>query len=232
MSAEFDHHVSTYDEKLQRALVIPGTDAGWFARLKAGHMIRTAAQCWGTLTGLRMLDVGCGTGVILAAMQSLGVHFAGTDPSEKMLEVARANAPHADLRVMLPNGKIPFAPESFDLAYAVCVLHHVPLGERLAFVNGMTRMVRPGGRVAVYEHNPFNPLTRLTVSRCEFDQGVVLSSLRETCALFRAAGLVVEHAPYIGFIPWETRVSPQADSFLAWLPLGAQYAVWGRVPEY
>ena len=38
----------------------------------------------------------------------------------------------------------------------------------------MRRVVRPGGLLCIIEHNPFNPLTRLAVVRCEFDRDAVL----------------------------------------------------------
>ena len=43
-----------------------------------------------------------------------------------------------------------------------------------AFVAELARVVRPGGLVVVFEHNPLNPLTRLVVSRVTFDDGVRL----------------------------------------------------------
>ena len=81
--------------------------------------------------------------------------------------------------------------------------------------------------LAIYEHNPINPLTRLAVSRCEFDEGVELLGRSETEAMLRAAGLVPAESRYIVFFPWRGRAFRAIERVLARLPLGAQYVVAG-----
>src|SRR5258708_33071555 len=54
----------------------------------------------------------------------------------------------------------PFAGGSFDLVFAVCVLHHLaPGAQRDALVGEMARLARPGGLGVIWEPNPLNPLT-------------------------------------------------------------------------
>ena len=91
--------------------------------------------------------------------------LAGVDPSEAMIEAARKANPEADYRVA-DGTELPFEDGSFDLAFAVCVLHHVAPPDRPAFVAELARVTRPGGLTVVFEHNPLNPLTRLAVRRC------------------------------------------------------------------
>jgi uncharacterized protein (DUF2062 family) len=91
----------------------------------------------------------------------------------------------------------------------------------------MARVARPGGVVAILEHNPFNPLTRLAVYRCEFDDGVELLSRRATVNLMRQAKLELAEAKYIVFFPWRDALLRSLESRLGALPLGAQYAVAG-----
>ena len=81
--------------------------------------------------------------------------------------------------------------------------------------------------LAIYEHNPFNPLTRLAVSRCEFDEGVELLGRAETEAMLRAAGLAPAESRYVAFFPWRGRAFRAVERVLARLPLGAQYVVAG-----
>ena len=82
--------------------------------------------------------------------------------------------------------KLPFPDESFDVVVGICVLHHVPVSKRFNMVSEMVRVTRPEGFVAVFEHNPFNPLTRHAVNSCALDQGVVL--LPSTQAVESAQG--------------------------------------------
>ncbi len=124
---------------------------------------------------------------------------------------------------------LPFDAGAYDITFAVCVLHHVEAGSRAALVGEMARVTRPGGLVALYEHNPFNPLTRLAVSRCDFDKGVVLLRPSETRRLLTDAGAHPVESRYIAFFPWEAPSLRRLEQRLARVPLGGQYVVAGRV---
>jgi SAM-dependent methyltransferase len=123
---------------------------------------------------------------------------------------------------------LPFADESFDLAFAVNVFHHVDPPDRAALAAELARVVRPGGIVAVFEHNPLNPLTRLVVSRCEFDEGVELLSTREVSALLTRAGLQPVERRYILFFPWRAAFLQRLEARLGPVPLGAQHLTAAR----
>jgi hypothetical protein len=92
----------------------------------------------------------------------------------------------------------------------------------------MARVTRPGGIVAIFEHNPWNPLTRKVVRDCEFDVGVELLSRRRTVELLSAAGLEVEEWRYIVFFPREGGGLRRVERSVARLPLGAQYYTAAR----
>jgi hypothetical protein len=95
----------------------------------------------------------------------------------------------------------------------------------------MRRVTRPGGLVTIYEHNPFNPLTRVAVSRCEFDQGVVLLRPAEARRLLSEAAAPPVELRYIAFFPWERRVFRAVERGLSRVPLGGQYVGVGRVEQ-
>jgi len=63
------------------------------------------------------------------------------------------------------------------------------------------RVTRSGGLIAIYEHNPFNPLTRVAVSRCEFDVGVELLRPGHTRRLLDAAEAPSIESRFITFFP-------------------------------
>jgi len=89
----------------------------------------------------------------------------------------------------------------------------------------MGRGTKPDGLVAVFEHNPLNPLTRRVVRTCAFDEGVVMIGANELARLFRAARLRVTDREYLLFFPWR---ADALERRLTRLPLGAQYVVTGR----
>jgi hypothetical protein len=92
------------------------------------------------------------------------------------------------------------------------------------------RVTRPSGLVVVFEHNPWNPLTRQVVRGCSFDEGAQLVRLRQAAAALRSAGLHVTDAEYLLFSPWRGTLVERLEGALAKVPLGAQYVVAARAP--
>jgi len=96
--------------------------------------------------GVRLLDVGTGTGTVAALACSRAAAVVAVDAEPSMLEVARRQAPTADIRLgTLPH--LPFVDNHFDAAVANFVINHV--GDPEAAIGELRRVVRPGGRVAV-----------------------------------------------------------------------------------
>jgi SAM-dependent methyltransferase len=105
--------------------------------------------------GERILDVGCGAGtaeLILAALQPGGVRFVGIDLLRARLRDARRAMREQNLAAELATAdaaRLPFAPGSFDAAFAIAVLQHVPRPR--AVVDALRRVLRPGGRLVLAE---------------------------------------------------------------------------------
>jgi hypothetical protein len=95
------------------------------------------------------------------------------------------------------------------------------------FITEMRRVTRPGGLVCVIEHNPYNPLTRLAVARCEFDRNAVLLAAGKTRKLMAAGGLREIGARHFLLLPWDTKPARRLESTLSGVPLGGQYAAYG-----
>jgi hypothetical protein len=94
-------------------------------------------------------------------------------------------------------------------------------------VREMRRVTHAGGLVVVIEHNPWNPLTRLAVARCPFDDDAVLLGARKARRLLQACGLHnVESRHFLVFPPQIP--APRLERALARVPLGAQYAAIGE----
>jgi ubiquinone/menaquinone biosynthesis C-methylase UbiE len=149
------------------------------------------------------------------------------DVSREMLVLAARNVPEASYEWY--NGdKLPFPDGSFDIAVAICVLHHVPTSVRAKFVAELHRATKDGGLVAVFEHNPLNPLTRHAVNSCELDNGVVLAKGRDVGAYLEAAGAAcIERSDFL-FTPVGGAIGRSIDGILHRLPLGGQYVASAR----
>jgi SAM-dependent methyltransferase len=148
-----------------------------------------------------VLDVGCGTGQLGAAIASEGYDVFGVDLSTSMVARARQRGlagTYAGVTTALP-----FADDSFDLALTVATLHHLETPERVAAtIAEMARVVRPGGLVVLWDHNPANPYWPILMKRVPQDSGderlVPLAELLEDVHL---AGLRPERAFRSGFTP-------------------------------
>src|SRR5205085_8881846 len=98
------------------------------------------------LSGLRILDIGCGGGLLSEPLARLGASVLGADPSASNIDVARRHAAEAglalDYRASTAEA-LAGAGESFDLVLAMEVVEHV--ADVGAFVSSCAAMVRPNG---------------------------------------------------------------------------------------
>ena len=175
---------------------------------------------------LRVLDIGCGIGLVDGELEAQVRLLCGADLSRESLIHAQRRAPGTQF-TLYDGVNLPFADSSFDAVFAVSVLHHVPPATRNAFMTEMLRPIVNNGLAIIIEHNPFNPITRRIVSRCAFDADAVLLNCGEARALLAAAGARTIGRRYLGFSPVRIGLIERAERSFAWLPIGAQYCVWG-----
>jgi len=225
---DFDEYAESYQRAVDQAA---GVSVEKLAGEKARMILRTLAACVGDPAQLRVLDIGCGIGLIDRELGPGVAELCGVDTSARSLEFARTRAP--DTRFVHYDGaRLPFDDASFDAVFASCVLHHVPPLARATFMTEMLRPLRPKGAVILIEHNPLNPVTQRTVSRCAFDADAVLLRCGEAMRLIAAAGATVAGRRYVGFSPLRNALVETAELAVGWLPIGAQYSVWGiKAPQ-
>lgn len=105
----------------------------------------------GGLAGGRVLDVGCGTGALAAALAERGAKVWGIDPSAEMLAVARARVPRGVGLKLARAEALPFTDGWFDAVVFSLVVHLV---ERLRALAEARRVLAPGGRAVVLTFDP------------------------------------------------------------------------------
>jgi SAM-dependent methyltransferase len=235
VSAEFDKHAATYDGGLDNPVKrLIGSAADDYIAVKARWLMRRERGLReGTLS---LLDYGCGAGDLMRVLANLGARaaFSGCDVSTGMLAEAARRWPAgqgAEPALLAQDGaRTPFADGQFDIATVSAVLHHVALPERPAVYAELGRVLKPGGRLYVFEHNPRNPLVRHVIARTPIDANAILLDANEVqVGLLDSARYEVE-TDYLMFMPPGIKFLRGVDRALAWLPLGAQYAVAARKP--
>jgi SAM-dependent methyltransferase len=96
--------------------------------------------------GLRLLDVGTGTGSVAARAAALGANVSAVEPDPGMRRLATQAVPGIDVVAGTAPG-LPFGDDSFDVVVANFVLNHV--GDPRAAIRDMARVTAPGGQVGV-----------------------------------------------------------------------------------
>lgn len=227
MSADFDHHVGSYRSDVESSVAFTGKDADYFARRRAVDLVDLMGRHMGDPGRLEVLDVGCGVGVLHGHLAPHVGALHGADVATDAVRAASEANPAVSYSTY--EGQVlPYDDATFDLAVAVCVFHHVDGVDQPGLTAEMARVVRPGGLVVIVEHNPFNPLTRVAVNRCEFDEGVVLLRRARVVELLAGAGLTAVERRYVVFVPLDGEAAHRVDRALRWLPLGGQHYVAAR----
>jgi SAM-dependent methyltransferase len=226
LMVSFDEHAQDYRGSVERSIAFAKVDHTHVTARKVDHLLGLCSKLVGRPADLHLLDVGCGVGVTDAMIVENVGRLDGIDISAESVARAAARNPSANY-TSFDGSTFPLEDESVDVAFAICVLHHVPPHERQRFALELRRVVKPGGVVAVFEHNPLNPMTRIAVSRCELDEDAVLSRRGRTTRLLENAGLRVESSSYILFTRSQ-RWAERTDRMFGRVPAGAQYYVAAR----
>lgn len=97
------------------------------------------------------IDIGCGTANYLTALSKRGLNFVGVDPSEVMLQQAKAKKNNAEF-IQAKAEQIPLPDTSFDGATAMFTMHHWDdIGKGLSEIK---RVLRPGAHLACLSFTP------------------------------------------------------------------------------
>ena len=227
MAAEFDAHAQNYVEKIEESVRFSGAEHSFFIEEKARILRQIIRSRFGS-DKVDALDVGCGHGLIVPHLASDRIHVSGCDVAKQPLAIASKACPASSFHLQTDADRLPFDDASFDVTYAICVMHHVEANDWKVFVGEMSRVTKNGGLVIVVEHNPINPLTQFIVKTCDLDENATLLWPARAKRLMRRVGMTKITRRYILFTPFRRSIFRAFDDALHWLPLGAQYIVTGE----
>jgi SAM-dependent methyltransferase len=226
-ASQFDSFAHSYERDLDQALSISGDDKEYFARARMQWLAKRLRER-GAAAPQTAMDYGCGIGNGAGLLRDLlGVQWViGLDPSVRMLEAARSRYSDTEIRFLSFEEYSPC--EEIDLAYCNGVFHHIPIAERSWAARFIFRSLRPGGVLALWENNPWNPGARWVMSRCAFDRDAIPLSPPEIAGLLQAEGFDVLRTDYLFIFPRFLKFLRFLEPGLSRFPLGAQYLVFCR----
>jgi len=138
---DYDGFAAAYSARNEKSL--------FNAHYERPEMIRLA----GDVSGLEVLDAGCGSGPLTEALRARGAVVSAFDLSPAMVELAHERlGEDADLRVADLGAPLPYDDDRFDLVVASLSLHYVQ--DWASALAELRRVLRPGGRLLVSVIHP------------------------------------------------------------------------------
>lgn len=222
-NVDFDSFVSTYDELLHERTNFFSDSEAYFARYKVEitkKLVKTTVK--------RIHEFGCGIGRNISFLQDFfpNAEIIGSDISEASINLAAHNNPGAVFYHESNSLDIGL----FELIFVAGVFHHVPLKERVAVMQRLKSRLAPNGCLIIFEHNPYNPVTRKIVSNCPYDEDAILLTPKDLNQLIKNSGLSILSTKFCLFIPPKFKKLVSIERFLGLLPLGGQYYSLAQLP--
>lgn len=224
---EFDRFADEYHAIHASNISASGEEPAYFADYKVRDLLDVYSKSQAAVRAPAILDFGAGVGSSVPFLRRYLANGRITclDVSPKSLEVGRARFGSDVGFVLFDGGDLPFRGETFDICFAACVFHHIEHREHVRLLSELFRVLKLGGVMLIYEHNPYNPVTRHVVNNCPFDENAHLIVPSRMKRNFLAAAFSNPFVRYRVFFPSLLRGLRPLESSLAWLPLGAQYYV-------
>jgi SAM-dependent methyltransferase len=227
----FDQFAETYDRALAQGLSLSGENRDYFARARVQLLNqRLFGMAFSATT---VMDFGCGDGSSTSYLLELrgAKEIVGVDVSAASIQRAKERHPIEGLsfRSLEENAKID-EHGRFELVFCNGVFHHIPPNERIGVISLLLNALRPGGVLALWENNPWNPGTRLVMSRIPFDRDAITLSYWESKKLLTAGGFQIVLTDFAFYFPRFLSMLRFTEGLLRKVPLGAQYLVIGRKP--
>lgn len=222
--AEFDQFAEEYHALHADNIKLSGEAPDYFARYKIQE-VRRRWDAAGRAEPQSILDFGSGIGNSIPYLVEFFPvsRLVGLDVSQKSLDLAEHRFPGKADYVRYDGVRAPFEDHSFDLVFSACVFHHIDAAEHAAIFAELKRLLKLGGLMVIFEHNPLNPATRHIVATCPFDVNAVLLPAKALKRSQIESGFASVEIKYTAFFPGPLKFMRALEPRMAACPLGAQY---------
>jgi SAM-dependent methyltransferase len=219
--AEFDRFANEYYDQHRQNIAVTGEEPEYFAEYKIRELKRIVD--FSEIAVATICDFGSGIGNSIPFFQKYfpRAMLTSTDVSDRSLALSKSRFPESGNYRLIEQQRIPADEETFDVTFSACVFHNIPHNEHIVWLRELHRITRPGGLIAIFEHNPLNPLTVHAVNTCPFDENAKLIVARDMVSRLKIAGWASTVVEYKIFFPRRLALLRPLESVLNWLPLGA-----------
>lgn len=216
--SEFDKYSDNYSGIVGESVRFTGLDIDFFTKVKVDKILSIIEDFENGV----VLDFGCGTGTTDKWLLKTLRNLHGVDVSEKSICVAREGCPEVKYSAYEPP-RIPYEDNVFDYIFTINVMHHIPTEEHSRTMDELHRVLKNNGKIIIFEHNPFNPVTRHVFNNCPLDVNANMINPSRLKKLFSDSNLKYEGTEYILFFPFKSKIFRKIESFMKLVPMGAQY---------
>ncbi|MDQ0313909.1 bifunctional 2-polyprenyl-6-hydroxyphenol methylase/3-demethylubiquinol 3-O-methyltransferase UbiG [Amorphus orientalis] len=206
---------------------------GYIKEMVARHFGRDVDDSQ-ALSGLRLLDIGCGGGLLSEPMARLGAEVVGADAAATNIEVARIHAERSGLEIdyrATTAEALADAGERFDVVLAMEIVEHV--SDVDLFVSACAKMVKPGGLLLLATINRTPKAYLLAILGAEYVLGWLPKGTHQYEKLVRpseleaaveGSGLAVLETVGVVFDPLRDRWQRSADIDVNYMMLSGRSA--------
>jgi len=218
----FDEFTENYNLLLNDSTKFFSSSEQYFAQYKVDEVKRNLAS-----TPATILEYGCGIGRNIDYLKAAypDALIEGSDISEASLELARQLNPGINFFNEENNSD---QSKTYDLIFIAGVFHHIPPLMRDNIISNLKQRLSSVGSIFIFEHNPYNPVTKNIVDNCPYDEDAILLKPTELKSRLKNASFTIINTGYCLFVPPRLKFLIFLERYLGWLPLGGQYWVHAR----
>lgn len=221
---DFDSFAQDYRTIHTENIKISGESSEYFAEFKLKWLSEKVDN-----KAFRFLDFGCGDGALAQWFYSYfpASQYEGVDISSESIAVAQSKGIEGAKFSVFDGIKLPFPDNSVDICMAACVFHHIDASLHPLVLDEILRVLKPQGVFYLWEHNPYNPITRKVVAACEFDKDCVLLTPKYAKSIIkggRFSGFSMDYVIFMPRSPFFKRILG-IEKYFSSIPLGAQYVL-------
>ncbi len=229
MDKPFINCPAEYDQMLHRGIKLSGEEKQYFI---TGRLQDLRRNLPGNFAPRRILDYGCGMGDTTRKLAEIypEAQVDGFDPDATAIAYAKDH--YVIARLSFYDAYENLRKYRYDLCYCNGVFHHILPPERIIVLQQIRDVLLPGGVLALFENNPWNPGTRLVMARIPFDRDANAVSAPMAYRLLRQGGFVIQNlCRFLFYFPRGLAFFRSLERFLYRVPLGGQYYILAKKPE-